>query len=74
MKQESSALMIICSTLTNWPRTAVQKLKLPQLQLTKLKTYFKVVLSKTASGRNLVSFNRKYEKIEERKIKNAGVK
>jgi hypothetical protein len=52
----------------------VQKLKLPELQLTKLKTYFKVVLSKVASARNLASFNRKYDKIEERKIKNAGVK
>ena len=60
--------------VVHWPPKAVRKLKLPQSQLTKLKTDFKVVLSKTSSGRSLASFNRKYEKTEYRKIKKAGVK
>jgi hypothetical protein len=48
--------------VAHWPPTAVRKLKLLQLHLTKLKTDFKDVLSKTSSGRNLASFNEKYKK------------
>jgi hypothetical protein len=60
--------------VVHWPHKLVRRLKLPQSQLTKLKTDFKVVLSKTSSSRNLASFNRKYKKTEYRKIKKAYVK
>jgi hypothetical protein len=45
----------------HWPPKAVRKLKLPRSQLTKLKTDFKVVLSKTSSSRNLAQLRQKIQ-------------